>query len=578
MEGYRHIASADELGSAKPADIFTLQKAVGVDPKDPVIEKFQRLRWFFEAKTPRYDRIHRLRLRYNLQAQRQPPIEGGSNIVIPIVRYICQSVVERLLLTHFASEPFILVRPVRTATATNDLELLLHHYQKKQPLKEWYKVITDAVLLGTGIGYKMMVKPANDVEVSTPYPYLRYVPLENFIVYPELPSLQGVIAVGHKETVSLKYLIDEYGLPEEVLDRLWGSPSNIPDQHPLRVETPATGSGIVDLNRVIYYCEGKYYHIQYLPRFNLYLRKEVYPFPIFPYVIYTIMPSATIFGTGLGQMLEPFEEEITELHNLRLDNHLLTNLPIFKVRKGSTAQKIDSFSAGMKIPVETPQDIDILLMPQQFGGILQEEQSLMQLATQISGINEILMGQMPPASATAYAVETALLEGAVRFKAFYASAKEAFRMNAKLDLLFLKKWGDEVYISQVLNAPSPLIDYTIDDIVRETEFTIEPNTASVNRETDKQRWLIVRQLMYDQLSPEGKWEVDAQILRLMGINRPEAIIGEKPTTPEPPAPMPTTHPLMGLSMSDEMMNTALAGAPISADAGVLPSEGLGKMI
>jgi hypothetical protein len=563
MGEYQHIASADELGSAKSADIFTLQKAVGLDPQDPVLQKYQRMRWFFEAKTPRYDRIHRLRLRYNLQAQRQPPIDGGSNIVIPITRYICQSVVERLLLTHFSSEPYILVRPIRTTTATNDLELLLHHYQKKQPMKEWYKIITDAVLLGTGVGYKMMMKPANDSEVSTPYPYLRYVPLENFFVYPELPTLQGVIAVGHKETVSLKYLIDEYGLPDEVLERLWGSPANIPDQNPLRVETPTTGWGIVELSRAIYYCEGKYYNIHYLPRFGLYLRKEVYPFPIFPYVIYTVMPSATIFGTGLGQMLEPFEEEITELHNLRLDNHLLTNLPIFKVRKGSTAQKIDNFSAGMKIPVETPQDIDVLLMPQQFGGILQEEQSLMQLATQISGINEILTGQMPPASATAYAVETALLEGAVRFKAFYASAKEAFRANAKLDLLFLKKWGDEVYISQVLNAPSPLIDYTIDDIVRETEFTIEPNTASVNRETDKQRWLIVRQLMYEQLPPEGRWEVDAQILRLMGINRPEAIIGEKPATPETPAPVPASHPLMGLSMPNEM----LAGGALMEDMG-----------
>jgi hypothetical protein len=573
MEGYTHIASADELGSAKTADIFALQKAVGLDPnKDPVLQKFQRMRWFFEAKTPRLDRIHRLRLRYNLQATREPPMEGGSNIVIPIVRYICQSVVERLLLTHFSSEPYILVRPIRTTTATNDLELLLHHYQKKQPIKEWYKVITDAVLLGTGVGYKMMMKPANDVEVSTPYPYLRYVPLENFFVYPELPTLQGVIAVGHKETVSVKYLIDEYNLPDEVLERLWASPANIPDQHPLRVETPTTGWGIIELNRVIYYCEGKYYCIHYLPRFGLYLHKEVYPFPIFPYVIYNIMPSATIFGTGLGQMLEPFEEEITELHNLRLDNHLLTNLPIFKVRKGSTAQKIDSFSAGMKIPVETPQDIDVLLMPQQFGGILQEEQALMQLATQISGINEILMGQMPPASATAYAVETALLEGAVRFKAFYASAKEAFRTNAKLDLLFLKKWGDEVYISQVLNAPSPLIDFTIDDIVRETEFTIEPNTASVNRETDKQRWLIVRQLMYDQLPPEGRWEVDAQILRLMGINRPEAIIGEKPATPEAPAPAPETHPLVGLSVPDEMLLAGAGGMPMAGNPIGIPTD------
>jgi hypothetical protein len=81
--------------------------------------------------------------------------------------------------------------------------------------------------------------------------------------------------------------------------------------------------------------------------------------------------------------------------------------------------------------------------------------------------------------------------------------------------------------------------------------------------------------MYDQLPPEGRWEVDAQILRLMGINRPEAIIGEKPATSETstPAPIPQTHPLMGLSVPEGMIN--LAGGELPLVANEQPTDSVG---
>jgi hypothetical protein len=47
-------------------------------------------------------------------------------------------------------------------------------------------------------------------------------------------------------------------------------------------------------------------------------------------------------------------------------------------------------------------------------------------------------------------------------------------------------------------------------------------------------------------------------------NRPEAIIGEKPATPEAPTPTPETHPLMGLSMPNGMMG--LAGGEVPMDS------------
>jgi len=537
-----YSVSVEKQGQVNEGDIYALRKATKVNEDDPALQKFKRNRYFYYSKTPASNNIQRLRQRYNLKVVRTPPFKGASNIVIPLVRYVCQAVAERLFLSHFSSEPYVLIRPVRTQTNVALIEQILFHYQRKQSLKEWYRIITDAVLLGTGVGYKTLLTPQKD-EINTPTPYTKYVPVEDFYIYPETSSLRDVIAVGHREVMSLKEIVETYDLPYDLVDKVIGSALPPADTDTLRVETANAGWGVAEVYRTVFYCDGEYYEVHELRNPSVFLLFRKYPYKVMPYILYTIMPSASVFGTGLGQLLEPFEEEITELHNLRLDNHQLTNLPIFKVRKGSTAQKVDVFEAGMKIPVETLSDIEPLLMPQQFRGLIDEERALFDLALQVSGLNEIVLGQQAKPYSTAYAVETALLEGAVRFKSFFSSGREAIKRSSLIDLLMLKKEADEVYVSSLISAPSPLLSISMEDIIRETEFIIEPNTTSINRETDKQRWLIVRQLFQDTLTPTGRWEVDAHILRLMGITNVEVFIGEKPEgEPLPPAMMTTMSP------------------------------------
>jgi len=149
----------------------------------------------------------------------------------------------------------------------------------------------------------------------------------------------------------------------------------------------------------------------------------------------------------------------------------------------------------------------------------------------VSGISEIMLGQTDRYT-TAYSVESALLEGSVRFKQYYNMGKECLRRDALIDLLLIKHFGNPLVEASLVGGVAPSDMFSIDEINNETEFSIEPNTAQINRETDRQRWLMIRELFYPTLSPKGRWEVDSRILKLMGVAKPEEILGEKPTEEE----------------------------------------------
>lgn len=367
--------------------------------------------------------------------------------------------------------------------------------------------------------------------------------------------------MGHREVISFRHLEAEYDIPEYVAEKLnKGLATAYFRQNDKALDhIPETGWGILTLVKLYFWFEETLWEVHYLPFYGDALLFRKAPIQMFPYVILRLTPrSVSIFGEGLGRLLLELEQELTELHNIRLDNHKLTNMPIFKVRKGSSANQVSHFRPGMKVPVETPADIDVLLMPQQLGqGIMEEERQLIEYAKLISGISELMAGQPPSPYHTAYAVEASLLEGSVRFKLMFHFSREALRYDALYDLLLMHKYSDPLYEQRLTEKLPPILEFTEEEIIQESEFVIEPNTANINKETDRQRWLMIRQLFMDRLSEAGRWEVDAHILRLMGLVNPESILGQKPDD-SLPAPV----------MEEQIM----AGVPMGGNRNTLPPE------
>jgi len=517
---------------------------------------FVNNRFFWDVLRPSDNKISELRKTYKLEVRREPPFEGASNIHIPLVRWMVDTLTVRLHTAHFNQQPYILLRPYNTEreASVSALESVLFSYQRlSRRADSFYPIILDAVLLGTGVGHKRWVERG-----SRSYPYLQYVPLEDFICY---PNYSEQILMGHRELVSLRYLQKEYELTEELAEKLnKGLSSHYAQSTDSGLDlVPETGWGVVLLAHIYFWYEDELYEVHYLPFYGEALLFRKYHFPVFPYVVMRLTPrTQSIFGEGVGRLLLNIEQEITELHNIRLDNHILTNMPVFKVRKGSSAAQVQHMRPGMKIPVETPTDIDILLMPQQLGqGIMQEEQQLLDYAKLVGGVSELMSGQPPSPYHTAYAVEATLLEGSVRFKLMFHFSREALRQDALLDLLFIRKFSDPLFEQRLTDKLPASLDFTEEEIMQETEFIIEPNTSNINKETDRQRWLMIRQLFYDQLSEAGRWTIDSIILRQMGIVNPESILGQKPDGVAPvveeQAPMGAPMGEMGSVLPPELL-------------------------
>lgn len=488
---------------------------------------FVNNRFFWDVLRPSDVKIHHLRKTYKMEVDREPPFEGASNIHIPLVRWMVDTLTVRLHTAHFNQQPYVLLRPYNTEkeASVSALETILFSYQRlSRRADSFYPIILDAVLLGTGVGHKRWVERGN-----RSYPLLQYIPLEDFICY---PNYSEQILMGHRERVSLRYLQKEYDLSEELVEKLnKGFSAHYAQSTDSTLDlVPETGWGVVLLAHIYFWYEDELYEVHYLPFYGEALLFRKYHFPVFPYVVMRLTPrTQSIFGEGIGRLLLDLEREITELHNIRLDNHILTNMPVFKVRKGSSAAQVQHMRPGMKVPVETPTDIDILLMPQQIGqGIMQEEQQLLDYAKLVGGVSELMAGQPPSPYHTAYAVEATLLEGSVRFKLMFHFSREALRQDALLDLLFIRKFSDPLFEQRLTDKLPASIDFTEEDILQEAEFLIEPNTSNINKETDRQRWLMIRQLFYDQLPEAGRWTIDSIILRQMGIVNPESILGQKP--------------------------------------------------
>jgi len=494
---------------------------------------FRSNRFFWDVLTPSDPKIAQLRKTYRLEVHREPPFEGASNIHVPLVRWMVDTLTVRLHTAHFNQQPYVLLRPFNTERqgAVNALETVLFNYQRLSKRADaFYPIILDAVLLGTGVGYKRWV-----VRGNRSYPETIYIPLEDWIVY---PNYSEQMIMGHRERMSLRRFEAEYDVDERLAEKLnkglTAAYTQATDQSLDNI--PETGWGVITVVQLYFWYKGKLWEVHYLPFYGDALLFREYPLKMFPYVVMRLTPrSLSIFGEGMGRLLLSLEEELTELHNIRLDNHKLTNMPVFKVRKGSSANQVSHMRPGMKIPVETPTDIDILLMPQQIGqGIMEEEQQLIEYAKLVSGVSELMAGQPPSPYHTAYAVEATLLEGSVRFKLMFHFSREALRQDALLDLLLIKRFSDPLYEQRLTDKLPASLEFTEEEILQESEFIIEPNTININKETDRQRWLMIRQLFMDRLTPAGQWEIDAHILRLMGLVNPESILGQKPEDTPPP--------------------------------------------
>jgi hypothetical protein len=117
-----------------------------------------------------------------------------------------------------------------------------------------------------------------------------------------------------------------------------------------------------------------------------------------PIIRYVAIPQ-WFYGHGVGFMLQDIQEEITTLHNMRVDNLHLSSRPVTFTREGSGMDEDKTLSPGEMISTMDPQlDVNVITIPNNSGQMMDAEHMAMQYGRMITGISETQLG-MPDTTA-----------------------------------------------------------------------------------------------------------------------------------------------------------------------------------
>ncbi len=157
------------------------------------------------------------------------------------------------------------------------------------------------------------------------------------------------------------------------------------------------------------------------------------------------------YGIGVIERILALQEYLNTLVNIRINRHYVSQLGLFKIKKGKgiTAQMLSRLQANGAVQVTDPDDITPLEFPQDDGTSYKDEETIKYWAQQISSAMPISNGDIMPSSASATANTIAS-----------TSAKSAYTLFKEGMGMFLERWIDR--------GALPIIAKTVNqgDIVR----------------------------------------------------------------------------------------------------------------
>ncbi len=234
--------------------------------------------------------------------------------------------------------------------------------------------------------------------------------------------------------------------------------------------------------------------------FNYYRHQER------PYHLIRFMPrDNSLLGLGIAQMLAPIQEEISTIHNQRIDNATLSNTAVFKARKNSAAaiSPLDIYP-GAIIKVDEPDDIE----PMQIGAphvtLLQEELNSNSIGEKRTGVSDYTVGRESAAigsNATATSTLALIQEGNKRFKLTISEIRRALTNIAHQIIMLYQQFAqdqtvmyelfsaeDQQWFTQFLKLPE---DISRAGVVIDTPAISE----ATNKDTERQSYLALMGLM-----------------------------------------------------------------------------------
>jgi hypothetical protein len=236
------------------------------------------------------------------------------------------------------------------------------------------------------------------------------------------------------------------------------------------------------------------------------------------------------YGIGLGEMLEQFQEEVSTMHNQRLDNKTLANSTMFKARSGIGIREDEPVWPGRWFIVDEMEDVQTMSMGQRFDSTVPDEQLGLTYASRRTGVNDYITGEFSPAMgySTVGVGAQQLRESAKRFDQTIREVRVAlsetgtrvlelyqqFDQKGKEYLAMGEKDGELLH--QVLQFPTELIRMGVGVEVTAT-------SASFNKEVEIRTNTIIMQMLmqfYQQAMMAMSYYLNEQLpmpIRLMAL-------------------------------------------------------------
>lgn len=262
------------------------------------------------------------------------------------------------------------------------------------------------------------------------------------------------------------------------------------------------GEGAVPFCATYHYDSGTILQLRY----NWYFHQRK-PYTVIPYSV----RNESLYGLGIMEMTEPFQEAVTKWQQMAEDNAYIANIRMFIVKKNSGIEDVPRLYSGRCFFVDDPRSDFI---PFQAGDTYQstisERQNLFGLAEKRTGVSDYLTGRESPivgSRATATSTLALIQEGTKRVEQVLENIRHGlaevieycmyiwiqYGLGEIDDVVF----GDDMEFSRKLNEFFSKID--ADNVNGALAIDLAATDANGNRQVIQQMQLQIIQTMMTYL-------------------------------------------------------------------------------
>lgn len=358
------------------------------------------------------------------QKQKDFPWEKASNVTVPLAMMCTNGISSLLKNSLLERDPFWAVEANESLASQNQAEALTNFLDKLSDspyhidLKHQIpRVVDECVSLGTQFvkvpwvldKWTYVDEAGTEHEkVKSASPKLKPVPFENFLTQPYWSDLQRAPWIGEVVYLMEHELLQrqKWGIYQNVEAVLAGGPDEIPDERKEVLERIGVALNAQANTKMYAIVEAYVYEdvdgdgypedivVWIHPETQTVLRSEFNTLGVRPFVrIPYFERPGELYAMGVGWIVEPLQDEVDALHNMRIDGTLLSMLQMYVSSEGSNLAPNEKWRPLKHIQVqEAAKDFQVIKFPDISPSTIQAEYVTKEYADRATGATDAMMG------------------------------------------------------------------------------------------------------------------------------------------------------------------------------------------